>query len=67
MAAPRLLPLLTLSFALTTVQPSFAQPVRPFGTLRDQAALQQDWLKKRLDRFLPTLMRKHAIDMWIVP
>jgi hypothetical protein len=39
---------------------------RPFGTLRDQAALQQQWLK-RLDTFLPALMRKHAIDMWVVP
>ena len=28
-------------------------PERPFGTLREQAALQQEWLKKRLDTFLP--------------
>ncbi len=40
---------------------------RPFGTLQDQAALQQEWLKKRLDTFMPTLMRKHGIDMWVVP
>ena len=40
---------------------------RPFGTLRDQAALQQAWLKKRLDTFLPALMRKHGIDFWVVP
>jgi Xaa-Pro aminopeptidase len=40
---------------------------RPFGTLREQAAMQQQWLKKRLDGFLPALMRKHAIDMWVVP
>src|SRR4030095_3856656 len=40
---------------------------RPFGTLRDQAAMQQEWLKKRLDTFLPALMRKHGIDMWVVP
>src|SRR4051794_20271074 len=40
---------------------------RPFGTLRDQAAMQQQWLKKRLDTFLPALMRKHGIDMWVVP
>src|SRR3954452_4380422 len=39
----------------------------PFGTLREQAALQQAWLKKRLDTFLPALMRKHAADMWVVP
>jgi Xaa-Pro aminopeptidase len=44
-----------------------AEPERPFGTLRDQAAMQQDWLRKRLDAFLPALMRKHGIDLWIVP
>lgn len=40
---------------------------RPFGTLRDQAAMQQRWLKQRLDTFLPALMRKHGIDLWVVP
>ena len=40
---------------------------RPFGTLREQAAMQQAWLKKRLDTFLPALMRKHGIDIWVVP
>ncbi len=40
---------------------------RPFGTLREQAALQQEWLQKRLDTFLPGLMRKHGIDLWVVP
>lgn len=40
---------------------------RPLGTLREQAEMQQDWLRKRLDRFLPALMRKHGIDMWVVP
>lgn len=49
--------------------PAVAQPAaaRPFGTLRDQAAMQHEWLKKRLDTFLPALMRQHAIDMWVVP
>src|SRR2546426_1651363 len=40
---------------------------RTFGTLRDQAAMQQQWLKTRLETFLPALMRQHAIDMWVVP
>jgi hypothetical protein len=40
---------------------------RPFGTLREQAAMQQAWLKQRLDTFLPALMRTHGIDMWVVP
>ena len=39
----------------------------PFGTLREQAAMQQEWLRKRLDTFLPVLMRKHGIDLWVVP
>ncbi len=42
-------------------------PARPFGTVREQAAMQQAWLKKRLDTFLPGLMRKHGVDMWVVP
>ena len=29
--------------------------------------MQQEWLRKRVDTFLPGLMRKHAIDMWVVP
>ena len=29
--------------------------------------MQQQWLRKRLDTFLPALMRKHGIDMWVVP
>jgi Xaa-Pro aminopeptidase len=46
-----------------------AQPssLRPFGTLQEQAEMQQAWLKKRLETFLPAIMRKHAIDLWIVP
>ena len=40
---------------------------RPFGTQRELAAMQQAWLEKRLDTFLPTLMRAHGIDMWVVP
>jgi Xaa-Pro aminopeptidase len=40
---------------------------RPFGTLREQSAMQRAWLKKRLDTFLPALMRNHGIDMWVVP
>src|SRR5215217_5343129 len=42
-------------------------PSRPFGTLREQAQMQQQWLRKRLDTFLPALMRAHGVDMWVVP
>ena len=44
-----------------------AQTRRPFGTLREQAALQQSWLEKRLKTVLPALMRKHGVDMWVIP
>ena len=40
---------------------------RPFGTLREQADLQQSWLEKRLKTILPGLMRKHGVDMWVIP
>ena len=40
---------------------------RPFGTLREQADLQQGWLQKRMDTVLPALMRKYGIDLWVVP
>jgi len=42
-------------------------PARPFGTLREQAVMQQAWLKLRLDTILPPLMRKYGIDLWVVP
>ena len=44
-----------------------AQTRRPFGTLREQAALQQSWLEKRLKTILPGLMRKHGVAMWVIP
>ncbi len=40
---------------------------RPFGTLREQAALQQRWLERRLKTVLPALMRKHGVDAWVIP
>ena len=40
---------------------------RPFGTLREQADLEQQWLEKRLTTVLPGLMRKYGIDMWVLP
>jgi hypothetical protein len=39
---------------------------RPFGTLRQQAEIQQAWLKERLEVNLPQVMRTHGVDMWIV-
>ena len=68
MTALRLIAPLTLCATLVVSVPVSAQTsTRPFGTLREQAAMQQQWLKKRLDTFLPRLMREHGIDMWVIP
>jgi Xaa-Pro aminopeptidase len=48
-------------------RPEEIRTYRPFGTLREQAVLQQRWLEQRLTTVLPALMRKHGIDMWVVP
>ena len=64
----RTLILFTLTALLAT--PTGAQetpPERPFGTLREQAALQQQWLQTRLDVVLPRLMREHDVSMWVLP
>ena len=52
--------------ALTLAAPLAAQE-RPFGTLREQAVQQQNWLRLRLERDLPRLMRENGVDMWVVP
>lgn len=43
-----------------------AQVPRPLPPLREQAEIQQGWLKLRLERVLPKLMRKHGVQMWLV-
>ena len=44
-----------------------ASAQRPFGTLREQAAIQQQWLDRRVKTVLPALMRRHGVDMWVIP
>jgi hypothetical protein len=36
------------------------------SSLREQAVIEQGWLKSRLEQNLPMLMRKHGVAMWIV-
>ena len=66
----------TLAISLMTVglgvaplpaQTRSAAVERPFGTQRELAAMQQRWLRERLDTFVPALLRKHGVDMWVVP
>jgi Xaa-Pro aminopeptidase len=59
--------LVSILFAGAGAATAQTAPERPFGTLREQAAMQQTWLKERLDTFLPVLMRKYGIDLWVVP
>lgn len=55
-------------FALLAALPLLAaepQP-KPMPPLREQASIQQEWLRMRLERVLPKLMRKHGVEMWLV-
>ena len=66
----RALPLrfvLVLAAASVSGAPAAPAQTRPFGTLREQAERQQAWLEERLTTVLPALMRKHGVDMWVVP
>ena len=45
---------------------TLAQTPKPLPSLREQAEIQQNWLKQRLERVLPKLMRKHGVAMWLV-
>lgn len=58
--------LLTAATIIVVAPQTMAQQ-RPLGTLREQAEIQQGWLKARLERVLPRLMREHDVDMWIIP
>ena len=57
----------TTATAPVSRAPEAAVPERPFGTLRDQSVRQQAWLRERLDKALPALMRQYGIEMWVVP
>jgi Xaa-Pro aminopeptidase len=64
-----------LAIAVALPGPSLAQTTpaaaldvaRPFGTLREQATLRQEWLRQRLETILPRLMRQYGVDMWVIP
>ncbi|HKS29371.1 MAG TPA: M24 family metallopeptidase [Pyrinomonadaceae bacterium] len=61
---------LVLLLSFTSIAPAFGQTARPavpaIPSLREQADMQQQWLKARLERVLPALMRKHKVQMWLV-
>ena len=43
------------------------EPSNPVASLREQAVIQQQWLKARLEKVLPGLLREHGVQMWVVP
>jgi Xaa-Pro aminopeptidase len=57
---------LVLTCGVTLPATGQPAPDRPFGTLRAQAAIQQAWLQQRLETRLPSVMRAHGVDMWVV-
>jgi Xaa-Pro aminopeptidase len=38
----------------------------PLPPLREQDRIRQEWVKARLERVLPALMRRHGVEMWLV-
>lgn len=57
---------MTLCWLSSLAMTGVAQQPRKLPSLREQAAIQQEWLKLRLERVLPALMRKHQVKMWLV-
>jgi len=58
---------LVIAAAMLLVWQHGSAQERPLGTLREQAEIQQTWLKARVEQVLPRLMREHGVDMWIIP
>jgi Xaa-Pro aminopeptidase len=52
--------------ALLAAAGASAQAPQPLPPLREQAEIQQAWLKSRLENVLPALMRRHGVQLWLV-
>jgi len=59
---------LSLAVAMAPSAPAAPTEAMPpkLPSLREQDAIRQEWLKFRLERVLPTLMRRHGVSMWLV-
>ena len=55
-----------LTLAIVFFSLTLAAEVPTLPPLREQAQIQQEWLRLRLERHVPALMRKHGAQMWIV-
>ncbi|MEK7751479.1 MAG: Xaa-Pro aminopeptidase, partial [Acidobacteriota bacterium] len=56
----------TWAVTLLAAAGASAQAPQPLPPLREQAEIQQAWLKSRLENVLPALMRRHGVRMWLV-
>ena len=61
-----LLLLFALSAPVYAQRPNAAKSLPKLLPLREQLAVRESWLKKRLDTMLLPMMRRHNIAMWIV-
>jgi len=61
-----LVTLRSICVTVLAVSLAAAQPPWQLPPLREQAQMQQRWLKARLENVLPALMRKHGVAMWLV-
>src|SRR6185369_13684573 len=57
--------LLLLSLPIA-IYPQSRDPLPKLLSVRDQQAVRETWLKKRLDTMLLPMMRQQKIEMWIV-
>ena len=60
--------LLIFAFSISpaSVFPQRSEPLPKLLPVREQQAVREIWLKKRLDTMLLPMMRQQKIDMWIV-
>ena len=58
--------LLTGAVLVALTVGAFAQSPSAIPGVREEAMIRQGWLRARLERVLPPLMRRHGIDMWLV-
>jgi Xaa-Pro dipeptidase len=53
-------------FLFASTAPIYAQPLPKLLSVREQQAVRESWLKKRLETMLLPMMREQKIEMWIV-
>ena len=58
--------LLALYFSSPAQSSKNLEPLPKLLSVREQQAVRESWLKKRLDTMLLPMMRRQKIDMWIV-